>query len=158
MLGFVYVLENVSFAGMVKIGKSNDPKARALALSGGVPTPFEVVFQCETNKASAVEKMTHSILDRYRVASNREFFSCSRKDAIAAVRESVSNIHQYSNDIGKAWPLNQYIQENYKSKADFARNLSTENDTRVLPQQVTKWINAECIVVDGWLYHPTREV
>ena len=49
-------------------------------------------------------------------------------------------------------PLKQYIEENFQSLAEFARL------SGVLPQQVTKWINMGCIVVNGQLYSPRRDV
>ena len=60
--------------------------------------------------------------------------------------------------------LLDYIQKHHDgNQAAFARSLRTEADTQVLPQQVTKWINAGCRVFeedDGtfWLYHPTRAI
>jgi len=60
--------------------------------------------------------------------------------------------------------LLEYIAQSYDgNQAAFARSLKTETGTEVLPQQVTKWINAGCRVFeeeDGsfWLYHPTREL
>ena len=45
-----------------------------------------------------------------------------------------------------------YISANFASIAEFARS------NEVNPQQVTKWINAEWIVVDGTIYSPKRKV
>jgi hypothetical protein len=50
-------------------------------------------------------------------------------------------------------PLLDYISKRYGgNQAAFAR------DQGVPRQQITKWINAEFIVVDGWLYSPRREI
>jgi len=49
-------------------------------------------------------------------------------------------------------PLKKYIEENFHSLAEFARLCD------VKPQQVTKWINMECIIVNGKLYSPRRDV
>lgn len=49
-------------------------------------------------------------------------------------------------------PLKKYIDDNCSSLAEFARLCG------VLPQQVTKWISMGCIVVDGKLYSPRRDV
>ncbi len=49
-------------------------------------------------------------------------------------------------------PLQEYIQNNFASSAEFARACG------VLPQQVNKWLDMGCIVVDGKLYSPRREI
>ena len=49
--------------------------------------------------------------------------------------------------------LTEYIDKYYGgNKSDFAR----AND--VNPQQVTKWINGNYVVIDGFLYSPRREL
>lgn len=49
--------------------------------------------------------------------------------------------------------LIQYIKDNFSGKqSEFAKALG------VKPQQVTKWLTMECIVVDGKLYSPRREI
>jgi len=49
-------------------------------------------------------------------------------------------------------PLSDYIAQNYKSQADFAR---AQNVAR---SQVQEWINNGFIVVDGKLYSPRRQI
>jgi hypothetical protein len=49
--------------------------------------------------------------------------------------------------------LGEYIERHHSgSQADFARACG------VKPQQVTKWIAMGCIVVDGKLYSPRRDI
>jgi len=48
-------------------------------------------------------------------------------------------------------PLIDYIKQHYASQADFARA------NGVLPQQVTKWIRKDWIIVSGTLYSPVRQ-
>lgn len=49
--------------------------------------------------------------------------------------------------------LEQHITENYDgNKAEFAR----AND--VIPQQVTRWIKQDWLVIDNTLYSPKREL
>lgn len=48
--------------------------------------------------------------------------------------------------------LKEYIDKNYSSQADFALACG------VLPQQVTKWISMGCIVLNGKMYSPRRDV
>lgn len=47
--------------------------------------------------------------------------------------------------------LKDYIEKHYGgNQAAFAKSQD------VNPQQVTKWLNMDCIVVDGALYSPRR--
>ena len=49
--------------------------------------------------------------------------------------------------------LSDYIQKHYSgNQAAFAKSQD------VAPQQVTKWLKMKCIVVDGVLYSPRREL
>lgn len=49
--------------------------------------------------------------------------------------------------------LSDYIQKHYSgNQAAFAKS------QEVAAQQVTKWLNMNCIVVDGSLYSPRREL
>lgn len=47
--------------------------------------------------------------------------------------------------------LSEYIKNNYESQADFARA------NKVVPQQVTKWIRNNWVIIDCVLYSPQRE-
>lgn len=49
-------------------------------------------------------------------------------------------------------PLQEYIQKNFTSSAEFARACG------VLPQQITKWLDMGCIVYEGKLYSPRRDI
>jgi T5orf172 domain len=47
--GYVYILINTSFDGMIKVGRTTrDPQERARELSWatGIPTPFRVAYEC----------------------------------------------------------------------------------------------------------------
>ena len=49
--------------------------------------------------------------------------------------------------------LSEFIQTYHNNnKAQFAKH------QHVLPQQVTKWLKMDCIVVSGVLYSPRREL
>lgn len=76
---FVYVMQNASMPGLLKVGYSSDPAARAQQLSASVavPLPFEVVHQVpllHEQYAPKAEALAHLMLDRYRVNDAREFF------------------------------------------------------------------------------------
>ena len=85
--GFVYILINSALPGLLKLGiTARDPEERARELQGtGLPTPFAVAHQLYVQDCERVERAVHSLLAEHRVADNREFFSISVDDAIAAI-------------------------------------------------------------------------
>lgn len=85
--GYVYIMYNPSYEGIVKIGKTTrDPEERAKELSSatGVATPFVVAYKRVFNDCDWAEKVIHEILTEkgLRVNDSREFFSLSISDAI----------------------------------------------------------------------------
>lgn len=87
--GWVYILSNVSMPGMFKIGyTTRDPKGRVAELSTtGVPTPFILEYYAKVGNAKATEIAVHSKLSKYRVATNREFFTCDLASAVATIQD-----------------------------------------------------------------------
>jgi hypothetical protein len=77
-IGWIYVLQNKSMPGLVKIGFTmDDPWERANQLSTptAVPQPFEVFFATKTSYPAQVEKWLHENTFRNsRVSPHREFF------------------------------------------------------------------------------------
>ena len=60
--GYVYVMINPSYEGLVKIGKTTkDPDARAKELSSatGIATPFIVAYKRMFNDCHVAEKTIH---------------------------------------------------------------------------------------------------
>ena len=89
-MGHVYILENDSMPGLIKIGKTvrnSRERARELSHSTGVPTPFRVVFELSSDKYETLEGEVHRKLARYRVGNNREFFKCRAGIAIKVIKE-----------------------------------------------------------------------
>lgn len=85
--GYVYIMINPSYQGLVKIGKTTkEPEDRAKELSSatGVATPFVVVYHREFNNCHKAEQNIHSILEEkgFRINNSREFFSISIPEAI----------------------------------------------------------------------------
>jgi hypothetical protein len=76
MKGYVYILTNPSFPGLVKIGMSmTSAFKRAEKLSKtGVPHPFDVFYYVEVENPLGVEQTLHQRLDAMRVNQKREFF------------------------------------------------------------------------------------
>ena len=91
--GFVYVLNNPSLEGMVKIGattKSPSKRCWELSSSTSIPTPFNIVYSQPSMNPFKVESIVHTILDEYRVNQNREFFNVDA-DKAADLIEDIEN-------------------------------------------------------------------
>lgn len=91
--GYIYILENVEMPNCVKIGKTiNEPSNRAAQLSSvtGVPVPFVVTYKAYFADCSIAEVFVHALLESkgLRLSTNREFFSVSPSEAIAAVKQA----------------------------------------------------------------------
>jgi hypothetical protein len=90
--GFVYVLTNRAYPGLVKVGcTARHPITRARELSGtGCPFPFVVAWAAEASDFRAVERAAHAELSEWRISENREFFGCevatARRGIQAAAR------------------------------------------------------------------------
>ncbi|GAB3878203.1 MULTISPECIES: GIY-YIG nuclease family protein [Microbispora] len=89
-IGFVYVLTNEFFPGLVKIGMtsrlSEDRAAELYQGSSGVPGRFEVAFRLMTSHPLAIEKRVHKLLEDFRPNRGREYFRVSVDQAIEALR------------------------------------------------------------------------
>ncbi len=88
--GYIYILINPSMPGLVKIGKTSresEKRADELSRSSGIPTPFIVAYEEEVTDCDLVEKIIHEKLEKYRLSTNREFFSLELKHAVKVVRD-----------------------------------------------------------------------
>jgi DNA segregation ATPase FtsK/SpoIIIE-like protein len=88
MSEFIYVLENPSMPGLVKIGRTErSVSERVIELSShtGVPTGFAVVKEYAVANSFETERTIHERLSNYRVSDNREFFKIEAEDAIAII-------------------------------------------------------------------------
>ena len=96
--GFVYILTNPSMPDYIKIGFTNNLKARLRELdTTGVAMPFEPFFTIKTSKYKVLEKVIHRELDKLtdtRARANREFFKISPDLA----RDLILNISQLLDD------------------------------------------------------------
>ena len=86
----VYVLENPSMPGILKIGYTKgDPNDRAdkLSKATGVPTPYKVVFSYNCFNGERIERATHKHFQNQRINNDREFFSTSVEEAQKVINE-----------------------------------------------------------------------
>src|ERR1035437_945889 len=84
MSEFIYVLENPSMPGLVKIGRTDrcvSERVSELSSHTGVPTGFSVVKEYAVANSVEAERIIHERLSDYRVADNREFFKMEAEDA-----------------------------------------------------------------------------
>lgn len=100
--GYVYVMINPSYEGLVKIGKTTkEPEDRAKELSSatGVATPFIVAYKRMFNDCHVAEKTIHKILTNkgVRVSNSREFFRLPISDAIDTIL-NIADISTPTND------------------------------------------------------------
>ncbi len=87
--GYVYVLSNPSMPNLLKIGYTErDVDERVEELnSTGVPVPFETEAIFGSPNAYEDEQAIHNILEQYRLANNREFFSIDIKEVVQCIIE-----------------------------------------------------------------------
>lgn len=88
--GYVYILSNESFPGLLKIGASKiGGHRRAEELySAGLPSPFILEFEIFCNNAFAAEAIVHNVLLECRHNDKREFFKIELEAAIIEVSSS----------------------------------------------------------------------
>lgn len=86
--GFLYVAENSSMAGLLKIGHTvKIPNARLEELfTTGVPEPFEIAYYALVQDSKKSEKAVHQLLSRYRYKANREFFAIGVGAAVRTIQ------------------------------------------------------------------------
>jgi hypothetical protein len=84
MSEFIYVLENPSMPGLVKIGRTDrsvSERVSELSSHTGIPTGFAVVKHWAVTDSVEAERIIHERLSDYRVAENREFFKMEAEEA-----------------------------------------------------------------------------
>jgi len=93
MSEFIYVLENNSMPGLIKIGRTDrsvSERVSELSSHTGVPTEFNVARQFAVANSLDWEKKIHERFSDYRIAGNREFFKIEAEDAIAIIEEMLA--------------------------------------------------------------------
>jgi hypothetical protein len=97
--GFLYVAENSSMAGLLKIGHTEKvPTARLDELfTTGVPEPFDIAYYALVQDSKKSEKAVHQILSRYRYKANREFFAIGVGAAVRVIRAVELPEHEWQN-------------------------------------------------------------
>ncbi len=88
MKGWVYVITTKTMPNLVKVGFSTkDPELRAIELNNtGNPHPYKVEYDVLVNNPKNVEQATHDLLKSKNYHENKEWFSCTVREAIAAIK------------------------------------------------------------------------
>ena len=81
---WVYVLENETLPGLLKIGYTKltpDERAKQISNATGVPLPYKVAWAYRCFNGELLEGEVHHALKKYRVNNQREFFQISLNEA-----------------------------------------------------------------------------
>ena len=160
-MGHVYILENDSMPGLLKIGKTvrnSRERAKELSNSTGVPTPFRVVFELSSDRYEILEREVHRQLARYRVGDNREFFKCTAGLAIKAIKE-IHSEHLKATDKSLSENLhrklksgNQRIRDDAVSKLFSHLEVNPNSIRRMLPPLIY------IVESDNWSYDSSTKL
>ena len=139
--GFVYILSNQAFEGLLKIGETSiSPYQRAKELQGtGVPRPFIVERAFYVKDRQASERLVHEVLSRCRLEDNREFFETNVLTAVAMAEVILRDKGQLDD---RVWPNTEReteLDEEVKSLEERIEELETAlNSTREANAELTK--------------------
>ena len=81
---WVYILENDSQPGLLKIGYTKltpDARAKQISNATGVPLPYKVAWAFRCFNGELLEGEVHHALRKYRVNNQREFFQIGLDEA-----------------------------------------------------------------------------
>jgi hypothetical protein len=126
--GWIYVLENPSLEGLVKIGFSTkDPIIRVRELSStGVPRSYSIVYEALVENPRELEQRVHSNLHAYH--ETKEFFRTTPDVAVAAIRAVAKEVgvvlrleRRNDRDLTTETPP---LPENLPAAVSIARSLS----------------------------------
>jgi len=87
--GFVYILTNPAFPGVLKIGfttRSVESRIAEFNSATAVPAPFEIVAYYSSHDPKKDERTVHLALDSCR-APGKEFFAIKPKQALDMLNE-----------------------------------------------------------------------
>lgn len=93
--GFIYIVSNPLFPGILKIGKAVDVASRIKGLNTGVPADYKLEHSQATKRPTTLERLVHDRLRAKRV--QREFFK-------ATVGEAKHALHFAETALAKKHP------------------------------------------------------
>lgn len=125
LIGYVYILLNPAYKGLLKIGMTNrTPQERALELSQstGVPVDFVVAYDVKVSDCALGEKMAHARLEDYRYA--KEFYKVDLKSAIKILNDIEKELQIPEELISEADKQNEDSEE-------FVENIKPPNERNI---------------------------
>lgn len=114
--GYVYVLENETIPGLVKIGSTErnpDDRAKEL-MTTGVPALFKVVYSRYVFDCKLAEELVHKALGEQRKNNDREFFAVSVAEAIEVIEAITAEEDNGTVDKEHAFYLGRNIYSQIK--------------------------------------------
>jgi tetratricopeptide (TPR) repeat protein len=153
--GYIYIVINESYKGLVKIGRSSRPpeeRAKELSRPTGVPTRFHVAYEEFVADCHLAEKLVHKRLEQHRVNQRREFFEVALKEAIKVVAEVADEI---GAGTGASLPSPEVIVYSLVQKALALHTQGRLEEARSVASDAMQiWLDE----VDGYnLYLPAGE-
>ena len=104
--GFIYILNNPSLEGIVKIGattKDPNDKCRELSSNPSIPTPFNIVYYLSSMNPFKVVGIVYEILDKYTVDKSRDFFKVDVAQTVNLIEdiEKMLSTNYNASSIGR---------------------------------------------------------
>lgn len=129
-MAYIYLLENSSFPGTVKIGcTKKEPEERATELyTTGVPTPFKVVekWNVDDKEMLQIEQDIHELLRGARVGSNREFFRLETAEARKAIEKYFGKLGSIRAERERYEKKNNLMREYIRREEELRKEASAE--------------------------------
>lgn len=122
--------------GGYKIGRTkNTVKTRIKGMQTGNVDDIEIIFDCATCNAFILEKLVHTLLDKYRCRSNREFFKCNVEYMIAVIKMSGALVNTITSSYCNI-PLPDLLAKLRENGLDVEKNKEEQDQRRIASSDV----------------------
>ena len=130
-LGFVYILSNPSFPGLLKVGftlRDVQQRVDELSASTSVPYSFQEELSLICEDPEKIERRIHGRLHRYRVNPKKEFFKISKREAQAALINIVTGLDVEEENITRRVLVWAVFVQLFKTGCRFPEQFKDVND------------------------------
>jgi hypothetical protein len=129
-VGYVYVMENETFPGLLKIGRtSNTPIERAKNFDTGLPKPWTVVCAVQLHEYKLLEKTLHNLFTFRRLKKDREFFYFSYEDE--AEKRDIVQLFRFFTLAATEYKIED-AKEEIAEEVEYYENKPADNSVFVL--------------------------
>jgi hypothetical protein len=93
MHGWLYIIKNQALAGMIKLGRSDDPPAvliKKLDTSGAVPSPFQLSYLVFTNDSFLLLQNVRRVLWAQQKNFGHGWFPLTSEEGISLIRNQIA--------------------------------------------------------------------